>query len=83
MAGGDVTAFAHAEPLIKSYARSIRRMGPAGSGQLAKMANQIAVAGVIQGLAEAIDWYVADAQARKPAEARMPAGAASAAPELQ
>ena len=34
--------------------RSIRRMGPAGSGQLAKMANQIAVAGVIQGLAEAI-----------------------------
>ena len=54
MAGGDVTSFAHAEPLIKSYARSIRRMGPAGSGQLAKMANQIAVAGVIQGLAEAI-----------------------------
>ena len=38
---------------------------------------------VRQGLAEAIDWYVADAQARKPAEAHMPAGAASAAPELQ
>ena len=54
MAGGDETAFARAEPLIKSYAGSIRRMGPAGSGQLAKMANQIAVAGVIQGLAEAI-----------------------------
>ena len=54
MAGGDEAAFAHAEPLIKSYAGSIRRMGPAGSGQLAKMANQIAVAGVIQGLAEAI-----------------------------
>jgi 3-hydroxyisobutyrate dehydrogenase len=54
MAGGDETAFQEAEPLITSFARAIRRMGPAGSGQLAKMANQIAVAGVVQGLAEAI-----------------------------
>jgi 3-hydroxyisobutyrate dehydrogenase len=54
MAGGDEAAFSRAMPLIESFARSIRRMGPAGSGQLAKMANQIAVAGVIQGLAEAI-----------------------------
>jgi len=54
MAGGEEAAFQNAEPLIKSFARSIRRMGPAGSGQLAKMANQIAVAGVVQGLAEAI-----------------------------
>ncbi|HVZ05187.1 NAD(P)-dependent oxidoreductase [Hyphomicrobium sp.] len=54
MAGGEEDAFARAEPLILSFARNIRRMGPSGSGQLAKMANQIAVAGVVQGLAEAI-----------------------------
>jgi 3-hydroxyisobutyrate dehydrogenase len=54
MAGGDEAAYARAEPLIKAFARSVRRMGPSGSGQLAKMANQIAVAGVVQGLAEAI-----------------------------
>jgi 3-hydroxyisobutyrate dehydrogenase len=54
MAGGDENAFTRAEPLIRNFARSIRRMGPPGSGQLAKMANQIAVAGVVQSLAEAI-----------------------------
>ncbi|WP_290989309.1 NAD(P)-dependent oxidoreductase [Hyphomicrobium sp.] len=54
MAGGPEDAFAAAEPLIKSYARSVRRMGPSGSGQLAKMANQIAIAGLVQGLAESI-----------------------------
>lgn len=54
MVGGDAGALARAEPLIASYGRMIRRMGPSGSGQLAKMANQIAIAGLIQGLAEAI-----------------------------
>lgn len=54
MAGGDEAAFATAEPLIKNYARSVRRLGPSGSGQLAKMANQIAIAGLLQGLAESI-----------------------------
>jgi 3-hydroxyisobutyrate dehydrogenase len=54
MAGGDEEPFSRAEPLIKAFARSIRRMGPSGSGQLAKMANQIAVAGVVQSLSEAI-----------------------------
>jgi 3-hydroxyisobutyrate dehydrogenase len=54
MAGGDEAAYARAEPFITAFARSVRRMGPSGSGQLAKMANQIAVAGVVQGLAEAI-----------------------------
>jgi 3-hydroxyisobutyrate dehydrogenase len=54
MAGGDETSFATAEPLIKNYARSVRRLGPSGSGQLAKMANQIAIAGLLQGLAESI-----------------------------
>lgn len=54
MAGGDEAAFAAAEPFIKSYARSVRLLGPSGSGQLAKMANQIAIAGLVQGLAESI-----------------------------
>jgi 3-hydroxyisobutyrate dehydrogenase len=54
MAGGDAAAFAKAEPVIAAFARTIRHMGPSGAGQLAKMANQIAVAGVVQGLAEAI-----------------------------
>jgi 3-hydroxyisobutyrate dehydrogenase len=54
MAGGDEAAFAASEPLIKNYARSVRRLGPSGSGQLAKMANQIAIAGLLQGLAESI-----------------------------
>jgi 3-hydroxyisobutyrate dehydrogenase len=54
MAGGDEAAYARAEPLIENYARKVRRMGPPGSGQLAKMANQIAVAGIVQSLSEAI-----------------------------
>lgn len=54
MCGGEPDAFAKAEPVMTAYARRVRLMGPSGSGQLAKMANQIAVAGVIQGLAEAI-----------------------------
>lgn len=54
MAGGDENAFTRAETLIRNFASGIRRMGPPGSGQLAKMANQIAVAGVVQSLAEAI-----------------------------
>ena len=54
MAGGDEAAFNAAQPLIGCYATSIRRIGPSGAGQLTKMVNQIAVAGVVQGLAEAI-----------------------------
>ncbi|MBS0233680.1 MAG: NAD(P)-dependent oxidoreductase [Proteobacteria bacterium] len=54
MAGGDAEAFNAAEPLITSYARAVRLMGPSGSGQLAKMCNQIAIAGLVQGLAECI-----------------------------
>jgi 3-hydroxyisobutyrate dehydrogenase len=54
MAGGDPVAFDKAEPLIMSYARAIRLMGPPGAGQLAKMCNQIAIGGLVQGLAEAI-----------------------------
>jgi 3-hydroxyisobutyrate dehydrogenase-like beta-hydroxyacid dehydrogenase len=54
MAGGDADTFARVEPVISSYARCVRLLGPAGSGQLAKMVNQICIAGVVQGLAEGL-----------------------------
>lgn len=54
MCGGDAAGYASAEPWMQSYARSVRRIGASGAGQLTKMVNQIAVAGVIEGLAEAI-----------------------------
>lgn len=54
MVGGDTDSFARAEPVLKTYARCIRLLGPPGSGQLAKMVNQICIAGVLQGLAEAL-----------------------------
>ena len=54
MAGGDEAAFALAEPVIDAYAKAIRRIGGPGDGQLCKMVNQIAITGVVQGLAEAV-----------------------------
>ncbi|WP_255448315.1 NAD(P)-dependent oxidoreductase [Telmatospirillum sp. J64-1] len=54
MCGGDAEVFAKVEPAIMSFARSVRLLGPAGSGQLAKMVNQICIAGLVQGLAEGI-----------------------------
>lgn len=54
MCGGDEDNFAKARPVIESYARMIGLMGPAGSGQLTKMVNQICIAGLVQGLAEGI-----------------------------
>ncbi|WP_233080314.1 NAD(P)-dependent oxidoreductase [Rheinheimera soli] len=54
MLGGEVAEFAKAESTLMKYARSARLLGPAGSGQLAKMVNQICIAGVVQGLAEAM-----------------------------
>ena len=56
MVGGEADAFATAEPVIRSYAQAVRLQGPAGSGQLTKMVNQIAIAGVVQGLAEALNF---------------------------
>jgi 3-hydroxyisobutyrate dehydrogenase len=56
MCGGDAEVYAKAEPLIMHYARMSKLLGPAGAGQLAKMCNQIAIAGVVQGLAEAIQF---------------------------
>lgn len=54
MVGGDLAAYDRAVPVINAYAKAVRRMGEAGSGQLAKMVNQICIAGVVQGLAEAV-----------------------------
>ena len=54
MVGGEAEAYASAEPVIQSYARMIRLMGAAGSGQLTKMVNQICIAGLVQGLSEAL-----------------------------
>jgi 3-hydroxyisobutyrate dehydrogenase len=54
MCGGDEDVFQRAEPVIAHYARKVSRIGPAGSGQLTKMVNQIAIAGLVQGLSEAI-----------------------------
>lgn len=54
MVGGEEAFYRRAEPLLCSYARMVRRMGEVGSGQLTKMVNQICVAGLLQGLAEAL-----------------------------
>ncbi|MFN0219574.1 MAG: NAD(P)-dependent oxidoreductase [Hyphomicrobium sp.] len=54
MAGGDAAAFAIAAPFLDCYARTATLIGESGAGQLTKMVNQIAVAGVVQGLSEAI-----------------------------
>ncbi|MFD6317377.1 NAD(P)-dependent oxidoreductase [Methylorubrum thiocyanatum] len=54
MCGGEEATYAEAEPVIMAYARSCRLLGPSGSGQLTKMVNQIAIAGLVQGLSEAI-----------------------------
>ncbi|HET9902340.1 MAG TPA: NAD(P)-dependent oxidoreductase [Xanthobacteraceae bacterium] len=54
MCGGEVAPFARAEPVIAAYARMCKRLGHAGSGQLAKMVNQICIAGIVQGLSEGL-----------------------------
>jgi 3-hydroxyisobutyrate dehydrogenase len=54
MCGGEAAAFARAEPVIGAFAKAVRRMGGPGAGQLAKMVNQICIAGVVQGLAEGL-----------------------------
>src|SRR6059058_4537206 len=54
MCGGKEDAYAGAEPVIAAYARMCKLLGPAGSGQLTKMVNQICIAGLVQGLSEGI-----------------------------
>jgi 3-hydroxyisobutyrate dehydrogenase len=54
MCGGDAKAYATAEPVITSFAKAVKLLGPSGAGQLTKMVNQICIAGVVQGLAEGV-----------------------------
>ncbi len=54
MAGGESEALERVLPVLTSYSKAIQHMGPSGAGQLTKMVNQIAIAGVVQGLAEAV-----------------------------
>ncbi len=54
MAGGDAEPLERVRPVLMAYSKAFQRMGPSGAGQLTKMVNQIAIAGVVQGLAEAV-----------------------------
>ena len=54
MVGGDEQNFQIAKPVMESYGKTIELIGPTGSGQLAKMINQICIAGLVQGLSEAM-----------------------------
>lgn len=54
MCGGAQAEYDRAEPVIAAYARICRRLGDSGAGQIAKMMNQICIAGLVQGLAEAL-----------------------------
>jgi 3-hydroxyisobutyrate dehydrogenase-like beta-hydroxyacid dehydrogenase len=58
MVGGEPAMFDRAKPIMDCYGISVMRMGPAGSGQLAKMVNQICIAGLVQGLAEGANFAV-------------------------
>ena len=54
MVGGEASVFERARPVMDAYAKAITLIGPVGSGQLAKMVNQICIAGVVQGLSEGL-----------------------------
>ena len=56
MIGGDAEAYKKASSVIDCYSKKMKLLGPSGSGQLAKMVNQICIAGIVQGLSEAINF---------------------------
>jgi len=56
MVGGDQGNFDKAEPVMQAYARAVTLLGPAGAGQLTKMVNQICIAGLVQALAEGVNF---------------------------
>lgn len=56
MAGGEPEPFERARPVIECYAKMVRLLGPAGSGQTTKMVNQVCIAGIVQGLSEALNF---------------------------
>ena len=59
MCGGEAAAFERAKPVAMAFSRAFTLVGPAGSGQLAKMVNQICIAGVVQGLSEGVNFGLA------------------------
>jgi len=59
MCGGDAAVFATIEPVAMAFSRAVTLVGPSGSGQLAKMCNQIAIAGLVQGLSESVAFGLA------------------------
>ena len=54
MVGGDKEVFERVRPVMESYAKAVTLIGPAGTGQLAKMVNQVCIAGLLQGLSEGL-----------------------------
>jgi 3-hydroxyisobutyrate dehydrogenase len=69
MVGGEEASFARAEPVMAHYGRAVTHMGPAGNGQLTKMVNQILIAGLVQALAEGLNFAVhAGLDAKKAAQ---------------
>jgi 3-hydroxyisobutyrate dehydrogenase len=54
MCGGEVESFERARPVLAAYAKAVTHLGPAGSGQLTKMVNQLCIAGLVEGLAEGL-----------------------------
>ncbi len=69
MVGGEAESFARAEPVMAHYGRAVTHMGPAGNGQLTKMVNQILIAGLVQALAEGLNFATcAGLDARKAAQ---------------
>ena len=56
MCGGDLAPFERAQPVAMAYAKAVTRIGETGAGQLAKMVNQICIAGLVQGLSEGINF---------------------------
>ena len=58
MCGGEQAVFERAAPVIDAYAKAVTLLGPAGAGQLTKMVNQICIAGLVQGLAEGLNFAI-------------------------
>jgi 3-hydroxyisobutyrate dehydrogenase len=74
--GGEQEAFEAVEPVLRAYARAATLMGPVGSGQLTKMVNQVLLAGLLQGLAEGLNFAVRAGLDAKKAAAVISKGAA-------
>ncbi|MEO0400414.1 MAG: NAD(P)-dependent oxidoreductase [Pseudomonadota bacterium] len=76
MIGGDDEPVARADAVIAAYAKQSRHMGPSGAGQLTKMVNQICIAGLVQGLSEALNFAMASGLDAKAAADVISGGAA-------